>query len=378
MKKRVCIFSAQYLPSSYGVEKYTFHLAEKLSEKGIEVTIITSDLYGAKVYEENGNVRIFRLPAYGLMNNRFPIIKYNREFRTKIKEIFTAKYDLCITNTRFYPLSLLGAVMGRKHAKRNILIEHGTSHIEMGNRMVKYCGEMYEHFITFLVKQNVRDFYGVSKDCNQWLEHFGIRAKGVLNNAIDKKEIDAIGADKSHEKLKEMQGNLLITFTGRLIKEKGVLPLIRAFQSIEEKYPYIRLVIAGDGPLMAELKEKCGRNVFLMGRISFEEVIDILRESDIFCFPSEYAEGMPTSLLEAAVCQNSIISTRCGGATEIVPDESYGILLKDNSEEEIRNALEKMLTDDEYRKRTARKVCLHVENNFVWEKIADKVCKEFL
>ena len=54
--KRVCIFSAQYMPSSYGVEKYTYNIAREMSRRGIEVTIVTSDLYGAPVTEYRDNI----------------------------------------------------------------------------------------------------------------------------------------------------------------------------------------------------------------------------------------------------------------------------------------------------------------------------------
>lgn len=378
MVKRVCIFSAQYLPSSYGVEKYTFNLAYKLSKRGIEVTIVTSDLYGAKTYEKNGNITIYRVPSYGMMKNRLPIIRYNREFRNMIKRISEEEYDLCITNTRFYPLSLVGTLIGKKHAKRNILIEHGTSHIEMSNMILKYCGEIYEHAITFFEKQNVKEFYGVSKDCEKWLEHFGIKAKGVINNAINKEEINKIKHEEIRDKWGIPSNKILISFTGRLIKEKGVLQLVRAFRRLEKKYSHVCLVIAGDGPLMPELNEDCGDNVFILGRVSFENVINLLRESEIFCFPSEYAEGMPTSILEAAICGNCIISTKCGGAMEIIPDDTHGIIIRDNSEEAIEEALEKVVANNMYRKNMSKKVKEYVENLFVWDRIVDKVCNLFL
>lgn len=378
MIKRVCIFSAQYLPSSYGVEKYTFNLADRLGKRGIEVTIVTSDLYGAKTYEKVNNVTIYRLPSYGMMKNRLPIIKYNREFRNMIRGISEEEYDLCITNTRFYPLSLIGTFIGKKHAKRNILIEHGTSHIEMSNMVLKYCGEIYEHAITFLEKCNVKEFYGVSKDCEKWLEHFEIKAKGVINNAVNKEEIDQIKHEEIRDKWNIPSDKVLISFTGRLIEEKGVLQLVRAFKKIEKKYSNICLVIAGDGPLMSELEECCGDNIFILGRVSFENVINLLRKSEIFCFPSEYAEGMPTSILEAAICGNCIISTKCGGAMEIIPDDTHGIIIRDNSEEAIIEALEKVVVNNMYRKSMGTKVQERVENLFVWDKIVDKVCNLFL
>ena len=378
MSKKICIFSAQYLPSTYGVEKYTFNLAKKLSGKNVEVTIVTSDIYGADKCEKSGNITVYRLPSYGFMNNRLPIIRYNQQFRRMMKEIALEDYDLCITNTRFYTLSLVGTIFGRKKAKRNILIEHGTSHIEMSNKLMRLCGELYEHILTLLVKWNVKEFYGVSKDCNQWLEHFGIVANGVLHNAINIDEIDSLCSSESKKILDVSENNILISFTGRLMEEKGVLQLVKAFQMIGRKYSNVRLAIAGDGPLMMQLKEMCDEKVFLLGRIPFEDVVGLLQQSEIFCFPSVYAEGMPTSILEAAACKNSIISTQCGGAAEIIPDDMHGILLKDNSEEQLVIALEKLIKDKNYRKSTAQNVRKHIEKHFVWDRIADKVSKEFL
>lgn len=378
MSKKICIFSVQYLPSTYGVEKYTYNLAKELSEKNVEVTIVTSDIYEADKFEKNGNITVYRVPSYGLMNNRLPIIRYNRQFRNIMKDIAKTKYDLCITNTRFYTLSLIGAKFGKKHAKRNILIEHGTAHIEMSNALMKFCGEIYEHILTMLIKWNVKEFYGVSKDCNKWLEHFGIQAKGVLHNAINIDEIDSICSSKNKKIINVSVDTILISFTGRLMEEKGVLQLVKAFGQIERKYPNLRLAIAGDGPLMMQLKEMCDEKVFLLGRIPFEDVVGLLQQSDIFCFPSVYAEGMPTSILEAAACENSIISTRCGGAAEIIPDDMHGIILKDNSEEQLLVALEKLIKDKKYRRSTAQNIRKHVEKHFVWERIAEKVSKEFL
>ena len=45
LKKRYCIFSAQYLPHMGGVERYTYNLAKELINQGNEVVVVTSNLY---------------------------------------------------------------------------------------------------------------------------------------------------------------------------------------------------------------------------------------------------------------------------------------------------------------------------------------------
>ena len=49
--KKVCIFSAQYLPTVGGVERYTYNIAKQLQKKGIDVTIVTSRISKLKEFE---------------------------------------------------------------------------------------------------------------------------------------------------------------------------------------------------------------------------------------------------------------------------------------------------------------------------------------
>ena len=129
--------------------------------------------------------------------------------------------------------------------------------------------------------------------------------------------------------------------------------------------------------MLEELKINSSSNIYFLGQVTFERIINLLRDSDIFCLPSD-SEGMPTSLLEAAICRNCIVSTKCGGIEEIVPDDTYGVIMESNSTEAIITALEEVIGDELKRKSMANKVYRNVKENFVWDKIADKICKEIL
>ena len=74
------IFSAQYLPTVGGVERYTNSLAKELIKNGHSVTVVTSALENVPMEEtDTDGIHIFRLPCLMLMNGRFPVIKPSAE-----------------------------------------------------------------------------------------------------------------------------------------------------------------------------------------------------------------------------------------------------------------------------------------------------------
>ena len=100
---KFCFFSAQYLPTVGGVERYTYSLACQLIKKGHEVMVVTSLLPGlpAREVDENG-IEVFRLPAYLFMGGRFPVVKFSKE-RREFNKIFKEKSpDFCLIQTHFY------------------------------------------------------------------------------------------------------------------------------------------------------------------------------------------------------------------------------------------------------------------------------------
>ena len=91
----------------------------------------------------------------------------------------------------------------------------------------------------------------------------------------------------------------MISFTGRLLKEKGIITLVKAFNEISQSDSKKYLFIAGNGDEYETIEKMKNDHVILLGRITSEEVTALLKETNIFCLPSD-SEGMPTSVLEAA------------------------------------------------------------------------------
>ena len=365
------IFSAQYLPTVGGVERYTNSLAKKLIAKGHTVSVVTSALPDQPDTETAPDgIKVFRLPCLMLMNGRFPIIKPSAQ-KTAFEQHFKSeKYDFCVIQTRFYINSLFAAHLCEKYDVPSIVIDHSTSHL-MGGGIVGKAGDMYEHFAANYIKKRTDKFFGVSGRCGEWLKHFGIEDAGVMYNCPNLDAINTIApAAKSDYNCAEDE--ILIVFAARLIAEKGVLKLIEAFNKISAQNK-AKLVIAGDGALYSEVKAMETEDISVVGALKFGDVIALYKAADIFCLPTDYPEGFPTTVLEAAACNTMVIAADKGGTGEIISSDEYGILLTENTVENLAKALEKAINDKKYRLNAIKNAHEKLLESFTWEKTADKL-----
>ena len=80
------IFSAQYLPTVGGVERYSNSLAKELISKGHSVTVVTSSIESQPEQEvDTDGINIIRLPVIPLMSGRFPVLKLSKSSKNGIK-----------------------------------------------------------------------------------------------------------------------------------------------------------------------------------------------------------------------------------------------------------------------------------------------------
>jgi glycosyltransferase involved in cell wall biosynthesis len=147
--------------------------------------------------------------------------------------------------------------------------------------------------------------------------------------------------------------DIVAVYVGGLVESKGISELVAAAESLLEKHVWLRLVCVGDGPARDELvalRDRIDREdaVALPGRVAPEEVPRLLQASDFLVFPS-HSEGMPQAVLEAMDCGLPVVATRVGGIPEAVLDGKTGLLVEAQDVEQLRDAMEKMIADAEFR-----------------------------
>ena len=142
----------------------------------------------------------------------------------------------------------------------------------------------------------------------------------------------------------------LISFVGRLDKEKNVIALLEIFKEANIPSDW-KLQIIGDGNEIKKLEQFVDDNqlkerVIFCGTRTSDEILQLLRKSKIFGLTS-LKEALPTVLIEAMFCSNAIISYNCNyGPSDIVKNNS-GFLIDVNNKEDFIQKLEMLANSDE-------------------------------
>jgi len=140
-----------------------------------------------------------------------------------------------------------------------------------------------------------------------------------------------------------------VLYVGNLKKEKGVLELVAAFETVLERHPQIKLVYAGAGEcfdeIEAQLKQKnLSQSVELLGLVNHSDLPQLMARSTMIVLPS-YNEGVPNVLLEAMSSGKPVVATRVGGIPEIVIEGVTGILCAPKNIPSLVEAMEQCLSE---------------------------------
>lgn len=369
----LCFFSAQYLPTVGGVERYTFNLARRCAAAGHRVRVVTSALPGLPEAEtDEAGVRVIRLPVWPALGGRFPVLRPGRARPLAARELWDPPPDFCLINTRFYPASLWAARQCHRRGIPAAVVEHGSAYLMTGPAPVRWAGMAYEQLAARLVRRWVPHFYGVSGACCRWLERFGIAAEGCLYNAVDPQELHALAQNAGvnwRARLGLPDSAPLIAYAGRLLPEKGVDALADALPAIRAAVPGAAAVLVGDGPLRGPLAARGAPGLYLPGPAPYAETLALLAQADVFCMPSR-SEGFSCTVLEAAALGCPILTTPTGGSPELITGPDCGTLLADRTAPTVAAACVAALTDPAWRRAAAGNARRNLEARFTWEAAA--------
>jgi glycosyltransferase involved in cell wall biosynthesis len=134
---------------------------------------------------------------------------------------------------------------------------------------------------------------------------------------------------------------------GRLCEAKGQLLLVEAAARLRAKGLEFDLVLAGDGPIRADIEKvierhRLGETVRITGWISSNRVREELVAARALVLPS-FAEGLPVVLMEAMALRRPVLSTFVAGIPELVRANENGWLFPAGSLDELTAAMEDCL-----------------------------------
>lgn len=159
------------------------------------------------------------------------------------------------------------------------------------------------------------------------------------------------------EKYKFTHEDIILLYHGRIIPEKGVLELTKAFKQALKKNPDLKLVIIGElnesdyvKDVRNELNSLPPNKVILTNYIEHSHLPKYLNGGDIIILPSLWSEPFGLTIVESMAVGKPIISTRVGAIPEILSD-GCGVLVDVNEKliDNLSNQILRISNDKEYR-----------------------------
>jgi glycosyltransferase involved in cell wall biosynthesis len=178
------------------------------------------------------------------------------------------------------------------------------------------------------------------------------------------------------------QHSNIITFIGRITRDKGIFELLRAFKQVQVKCPNLVLLLVG--PLDDELKQwpedivEILQNEPTIHQVGYARQPEkFLSISDLLCLPS-YREGFGGVVIEAAAMKVATIGTRIVGLTDAIIHNQTGLLVDVKSELSLQNAIERMFNEAGLRESLAINAYLRAVKDFDSHAFNQLVIKDYV
>jgi L-malate glycosyltransferase len=171
------------------------------------------------------------------------------------------------------------------------------------------------------------------------------------------------------------EGRVRLAMVSRLVPLKNHAALIEACRILhsERGHRGIELVIAGDGPLRAQLEDQgsaAGLDDVLTftGLLGRAEVIDLLRSTDIYAHCT-YGEGMSNSILQAMASSLPVVASNVRGVSNVLRHGVDGLLVPVDDPVALADTVEQLIENPELRASLAANARRRVEDELSQERV---------
>lgn len=210
-----------------------------------------------------------------------------------------------------------------------------------------------------------------------------VLAKGTCNGidnerfnmeAVDKEQLQALRND-----LDIIDSDFVIGFAGRLVRDKGIIELVRAYQEIRKEHQNVKLMLVGMLEIRDALPEDVvntireDKGIISTGYVGYATIEQYYALMDVYVLPS-YREGFPTSVLEASSMGIPVITTRATGCCDSIVENETGFFVN-HDEKDLEQALRKLYDDVSLRESMGKAGRKFVVDNFRQEKVWEEIEK---
>lgn len=396
MKKKILIFSLDYLPGEIGgAEVAIKEITDRISPEDFEFHLLT--LHYDKSMprcEQIGNVLIHRI-GFGWKN---PTIGDRKKFPLHLNKHlfqFTAAFKAILLHRKYkydgiwammaHSCGVPSAIFKFFHPKvKYVLTLQEGDPPEYIEQKFRFVWPLFKRaFMSADVVQVISTFLG------KWAKRMGHKNEPVLvPNAVNTAHFSQSYSEEELEKIRRSLGkkkdDVFVVTTSRLVHKNAIDDVVKAMVKLPD---HVHFIVFGDGPdkelieaLIDELNLQ--ERVHLKGLIGHDVMPKYLKACDIFIRPSR-SEGMGNSFVEAMAAGIPVIATQEGGIADFLYDEKRnpgqkptGWAVDCDSPEQIAAAVKDIIEHKEKVRMVSENALQLVVTRYDWNLIAKKMDAE--
>lgn len=182
------------------------------------------------------------------------------------------------------------------------------------------------------------------------------KARALAGETTPPISVIPMGTDLEHTFVSDPTVSRLpnqLLFVGRLVEKKGVKYLLHALKEVSKTLPDTTLVIAGSGPLQAELEHltqmlELTQQVTFTGRLEHKALVRLYQESTVAVFPFIQAsngdmEGLGLVMVEAMGCGCPVVTSNLPAVRDVVKHGKTGYLVESGNVLDLSTQITKVL-----------------------------------
>lgn len=337
--KRILWFT-DTLSEMNGVSKTIGKIGWLSSIRGKDLTIVTALTEGDLLPETPPNVMNlpvlyeFKLPLYEQYIMRVPSLLRSLKMLNEYEpdEIYISTPG---------PVGLFGLLAAKVFNTKCIAVFH-TDFAMQADQLVE------DSSINMLVESYMKWFYSLCDEVQVPTNRYiGILDERGYNNSrmsIFKRGVDLIRfapRENGRYVISLRYGlpeGITLMYAGRISRDKNPDFLLNLYRNLRERRPDLNLLVAGEGPELADLRASCEGDprIVFTGEVGHDLLPDLYSGADIFVFPS-ITDTFGMVVLEAQACGLPAVVSDIGGPQEIILDGVSGFIAPhDNMEEWMR------------------------------------------
>jgi glycosyltransferase involved in cell wall biosynthesis len=368
---RIALFSEVYWPMVSGVGVTLLRLTEALEARGHQVRVYSATYSLPRGESDRPEVhRSTSVPLFLYQDVQWAFPR----LRDIVGDLEKFGPDVVHVATEF----ALG-LAGLKAARRLGLPLIASAHTDYD----KYAARYGVDWALRAGWHYLRWFYGQahtvlcpSRIYEQHLHTRGVAHTGVWSRGVDPAWFHPrFRSDGYRRALGLGPDDLLVTYIGRIAREKNLALLLEAWEALAPDRGSAQLALVGRGPLEDDIRRRRIPGVHLMGLLHGPELSAAYASADIFAFPSA-TETFGNSLLEAMGSGLPSLAASAGGVLEFATHEDNAWLVAPNSAAAITQGLRRLIEDPALRSKLSSGG-LRTAAERGWDTVYDRLLEDY-